>query len=269
MPFIVFMKQKQKERTVVFMSNIMEQLEALSNREWEKLFSTMETEERRSVASLDNSLLYRYMGEIDFPEDMLQDFATMEDIRRCGGRKTNWFLCSDGSFITCGDCATDALFESGKVVNHEFPFEIERNEKYDRLSKDERIAFRVELQGISETEAKEIVCYELGIPAYENIYMFSVEEILLDSSNNSEETKTYTRNIEADTEEEAREKFVSESRKVGSVVSSGRRFTAEDNRKMRESGKLFGYKGGIAYTITLKSRNITLVEVKKNNCYWD
>ena len=250
------------------MSNIMEQLEGLNNREWSELFSHMKREERRSVSNSGSNLLYRYLGEVDCPEEMFQDFATVEDVRKSGG-KTNWFVCSDGSFFTCGDCATDSLFESGKVINYEFPFEVERNEKYSRLSKNERITFRVELQGISETEAKEIVCNELGIPAYENIYVFSVEEILLDSSNNSEEVKTYTHNIEADTEEEARKKFVSESRKVGSVVSSGRRFTAEDNRKMRESGKLFGYKGGIPYTITLKSRNITLVEVKKNNGYWD
>lgn len=142
------------------MSNIMEQLEALSSREWEKLFSAMEAEERRSVASLDANLLYRYMGEVDCPEEMLQDFATMEDIRRCGRRKTNWFLCSDGSFITCGDCATDALFESGKVVDYEFPFEIERMEKYNRLSKDEKIAFRVALQGITKEQAEKIIYYE-------------------------------------------------------------------------------------------------------------
>ena len=64
------------------MSNIMEQLEALSNRDWENLFHAMEAEERRNVASLNDNLLYRYMGEIDCPEDMLQDFATMEDIRK-------------------------------------------------------------------------------------------------------------------------------------------------------------------------------------------
>ena len=93
---------------------------------------------------------------------MLQDFATMEDIRRCGGRKTNWFLCSDGSFITCGDCATDTLFESGKVVDYEFPFEIERNEKYERLSKDNKIAFRVALQGITKDQAEKIIYYEDG-----------------------------------------------------------------------------------------------------------
>lgn len=250
------------------MLNIIEQLENLDDRGWSDLFSHMETEERRSVASRNNDLLYRYLGEVDCPEEMFQEFATVDDIRRCGG-KTNWFVCSDGTFFTCGDYATDSLFESGKVVNHEFPFEIERNEKYDRLSKDDRITFRVALQGITKAEAKEIVCDELGIPAYDNIYIFSIEETLLDSSDNSEELKTYIRSIEADSEEEAREKLALESHKVGSIVSSGRRFTAEDNRKMRESGKIFGYKGGIAYTITLKSRNITLEEVKKNNGYWD
>ena len=250
------------------MSNIMAQLENLDNRGWNELFAHMEREERRSVTRRNNDLLYRYLGEIDCPEEMYQEFATVDDIRRCG-RKTNWFVCSDGSFFTCGDCAIDSLFESGKVVDYEFPFEIERMEKYNRLSKDEKIAFRVASQGISETEAKEIVCYELGIPAYENIYIFSVDETLVDSSDNSEESKTYTRSIEADTEEEAREKLALESHKVVSVVSSGRRFTAEDNRKMRESGKIFGYKGGTTYTITLKNRNITLEEVKKNNGYWD
>ena len=144
------------------MSNIMKQLEALSDRDWENLFSAMEAEERRSVTSLDANLLYRYLGEIDCPEEMLQDFATMEDILRCGGRKTNWFLCSDGSFITCGDCATDTLFESGKVVDYEFPFEIERNEKYERLSKDNKIAFRVALQGITKDQAEKIIYYEDG-----------------------------------------------------------------------------------------------------------
>lgn len=246
----------------------MEQLENLGNREWNTLFAHMEREERKSVTSRNNDLLYRYLGEIDCPEEMFQEFATTNDVEKCGG-KTNWFVCSDGSFFTCGDCATDSLFESGKVVDYEFSFEEERNEKYSGLSKDERIAFRVELQGIDETEAKEIVCNELGISAYENIYMFSIEETLLDSSNNSEEVKTYTRIIEANTEEEAREKLISESHKVGSVVSSGRRFTAEDNKKMRESGKIFGYKGGTPYTITLKSRKITLVDIKENHGYWD
>ena len=69
-------------------------------------------------------------------------------------------MCSDGSFITCGDCATDALFESGKVVDYEFPFEIERNEKYESLSKDDKITFRVALQGITKEQAEKIIYYE-------------------------------------------------------------------------------------------------------------
>lgn len=250
------------------MLNIMAQLESLDNREWNALFANMEREENRIVASRKKDLLYRYLGEIDCPEEMFYKFATVDDVRKCGG-KTNWFLCSDGSFFTCGDSASDSLFESGKVVNYNFPFEVERNEKYSRFSKDERTAFRVELQGISETEAKEIVCDELGIPAYKNIYVFSVTETLLDSSNNSEEVNTRTCNIEADTEEEAREKLILECRKVGSIISSGKRFTKEDNRKMRESGEFFGYKGGTPYTIILKSRNIILIEIKENHGYWD
>lgn len=38
---------------------------------------------------------------------MFYEFATVDDVRKCGG-KTNWFVCSDGSFFTCGDCATDS-----------------------------------------------------------------------------------------------------------------------------------------------------------------
>lgn len=137
--------------------NIMKQLEVLTNRDWENLFSAMEAEERRSISNRNNDLLYRYIGEIDDPKEMLFDFATMEDIYKCGGRKTNWFICSDGSFFTCGDCATDALFESGKVVDYEFPFEIERMEKYNRLSNDEKISFRMALQGITREQAEKII----------------------------------------------------------------------------------------------------------------
>lgn len=250
------------------MLNIMEQLETLDSRGWNNLFSRMEEKERECLSCRSGNLQYRYLDEIDDPEGMLYDFATMEDIRRCGG-KTNWFICSDGTFYTCGDYTADLLFESGKVVEYHFPFEIERKEKYNRLSKEERISFRTNLQGITEIQAKEIVCNELGISAYKNIYVFSVDETFVDSFDNSEENKTYTISIKADTENEAREKFAFESREVGSVVSSGRRFTKEDNQKMRESGKVFGYKGGTPYTIIVKSRNITLVDTKENQEYLD
>ena len=36
---------------------------------------------------------------------------------------------------------------------------------------------------------------------------------------------------------------------------------------MRESGKIFGYRGGIPYTITLKNREIVLKEIKKNDLF--
>lgn len=250
------------------MLNTIEILEGLSEKEWSALFERAEKAEQKAVQSRNADLLYRYLGEIDCPEEMLQDFATMEDIRRCGG-KTNWFVCSDGTFFTCGDCAVDSLFESGKVVDYKFPFEIERDKRYFSLSKDERISFRVNLQEISETTAKEIVCSEMGIPAYKNIYLFSVIETHFDSFDKSEETKEYKSRIEADTEEEAREKLVLDFREVGSIITSGKRFTKEDNIKMREPGKLFGYKGGTPFTITLKDRKFSLLEVKENHGYWD
>ena len=117
------------------MTNIMAQLEALSNKDWQNLFSAIEEDSRRRVASLKEDL--QYIGEIDCPTEMYQDFATVKDVE--GKGKTNWFVCSDGSFFTCDDATVDALYDSGRVVDHEFPFEIERMEKYEQLSKDERM----------------------------------------------------------------------------------------------------------------------------------
>ena len=47
------------------MANIMEQLEALSNKDWQNLFSAIEEDSRRRVGSLKEDLRYRYIGEID------------------------------------------------------------------------------------------------------------------------------------------------------------------------------------------------------------
>lgn len=55
------------------MANIMEQLEALSNKDWQNLFSAIEEDSRRRVASLKEDLQYRYIGEIDCPTEMYQD----------------------------------------------------------------------------------------------------------------------------------------------------------------------------------------------------
>lgn len=250
------------------MQNIMQQLEQLNSREWDELFAHMEREERRSIASRNNDLLYRYLGEIDCPEEMFQDFATVADVRNAGG-KTNWFVCSDGTFFTCGDCAVDALFDSGKTVDYEFPFEMEREEKYRRLSKDERIAFRIALQGISEEQAKEIVCHELGITAYKNTYKFSIKETFVNSFDKATETKTYMEFVEADTEEEAREKFIAESYGIGFVAERGSIYTEEDKKRIPESVRIFSCKGGTPYTVSLQSRDITLIAVWENENYWD
>lgn len=246
------------------MENTIGLLEGLSGSEWRDLFSRAEQEESKELKAQSKGKLYRYLGEIDCPEEMFSDFATVEDVARSGG-KANWFVCSDGTFFTCGDYAVDFLFESGKVVDYIFPFEIERNEKYDFFSKEERISFRVNTQGISESEAKEIVCYELGVPAYDNSYLFSYKEVLVNSIDNSEKERSGNVNIVADTEEEAREKLISQFHKVGSVVESGTVFSDEDRVKMRQSGKFFGYKGGTPYTVTLRKLDFDLLEVKKND----
>ncbi len=243
------------------MTNIMAQLEALDNKDWQQLFSAMEKDSRIQVAGMEIDLQYRYIGEIDCPTEMYHDFATVKDVN--GKGKTNWFVCSDGSYFTCDDATVDVLFDSGKVVDYEFPFEEERMERYEQLSKDEKISFRMALQGISESIAKEIVCEELGVSAYSNVYVFDISETQVDSSDMSEEIKTYTENIEADNESEAREKLDLRLFDIGTVICSGKRFTAEDNIKMRESGKIFGYEGGTPYAITIKDRNIVLKEVSK------
>ena len=150
------------------MTDIMAQLQALTDKDWGKLFSHMESEARKFVQNLDEDLKYRYLGEIDDPTEMYEDFATAKDVK--GKGKTNWFICSDGSFLTCGDAAVDALFDTGKCVNYEFPFEEERREKYNSLSYEEKIAFRVALQGISESLADEIVSCEEDEWYFDDIY---------------------------------------------------------------------------------------------------
>ena len=52
------------------MANIMAQLEALSNKDWQNLFSAIEEDSQRRVANLKEDLQYRYIGEIDCPTEM-------------------------------------------------------------------------------------------------------------------------------------------------------------------------------------------------------
>lgn len=240
----------------------------LDNKDWSILFAQMEKVAQANIARRDGDILYRYLGEIDDPSEMLESFATVKDVQYAG--KTNWFVCSDGTFYTCGDAEVDILFESGKVVDYLFPFEIERDEIYNALNKDAKIAFRVKLQGITETEAKEIVCTELGIPAYKNTYVFTITRIIYDDYTKTDTEEKYNCYIEADTEDGAYHKLYATSTghatlKVGAIISTGKCYTAEDNQKMREMNKsIFNYCGGIRYTRTVKACNIKLTEVFQN-----
>lgn len=248
--------------------DIMQQLVNLSNNEWREMFVQMEREEQRSIFNRDKNLLYRYLGEIDYPEEMLYEFATINEVQ--GKGKTNWFVCSDGTFFTCGDCAVDTLFDSGKVVNYKFPFELERIKKYNSLSKDERIAFRINLQGITEIKAKEIVCSELGISPYKYIYKLHIKEVFLNSFDNTTETKEYTIWEEGNSQKDAENKFAYNSHKIGTIVCRGTKFTTEDNRKMKEMNILPICRNngvGIPYSITLIDRKISLIKVEKNDRY--
>lgn len=109
-----------------------------------------------------NNLLYRYLGEVDNPKDMLYEFVPLKVVTECKG-KTNWFICSDGTFFTCSDYLTDMLFNSRKVVFHEFSFELKRNNRYFRLPTEKRISFRMKVQCISEKLARKIVYEEIGL----------------------------------------------------------------------------------------------------------
>ncbi len=62
------------------MTNIIAQLEALDNKDWQQLFSAMEEDSRIQVASMEIDLQYRYIGEIDCPTEMYHDFATVKDL---------------------------------------------------------------------------------------------------------------------------------------------------------------------------------------------
>ena len=129
--------------------------------EYSRRKNLMDRDETETIRQNDN-LLYHYLGEVDNPEDMLYEFAPLKAVTECKG-KTNWFICSDGTFFTCGDYIADMLFSSGKVVFYEFPFESKRNNRYSRLSRDKKVSFRMELQCISEKQARKIVCEEAGL----------------------------------------------------------------------------------------------------------
>lgn len=93
---------------------------------------------------------------------------------------------------------------------------------------------------------------EICIPVYKNTYTFEVEELEYNSFDKSNKIATYKCNILADNIEQARGKFISECRPVGSIVCHGTKFiNSNDNNS-------------VPYKIILKDRKITLIEVKNN-----
>lgn len=238
-------------------------LGSLTSSQWKDMFSEMENQAKSNVSNRKKGLVYRYLGELDCPEEAFSEFATVNDVNNAMG-KTNWFICSDGTFYTCGDCEVDLIFESGHCTDMLFPFEEERADGYAKLSKDERIQFRINLQGLDKTKAKEIVCYELDIPAYDYAFVFTVEDELLNSITNEKETKSYCMRIEADSINDAEEKLTTQLIPVGSIVEEGTRFTKEDNKKMRELGTCLGYHGGTKFSICLTNRKINVITKLRN-----
>ena len=243
--------------------DISELLEGLNSKDWSDLFAKVDEMAHNTIASRED-VLYRYIGEIDCPEEMLSMFATDRDVRRAGG-KANWFICSDGTFFTCGDATMEAIFEEGKNVDYIFPFEEERQSFYDSLSFEEKIAFRVKLQNISATEAKEIVYCEMDIPPYANTYIFSVDRTTVDSFDNSEKSEHFDIHIEADSEDEARGKLSEYGKfEIGDIIVTGTRYTAEESKNVSAIEIVFGSGKGTQYTISVKDIYINLIDVKSN-----
>lgn len=249
-------------------TNIMAQLETLSSEQWQNLFDSAIKAGAQEVKQ-NGDILYRYLGELDDPSEAYSSFATAKDVNSSWD-KDNWFIGSNGKFFRCSDYAAESIFDSGKCVEDLFPFEEKRFNLYDSLSKEQRISFRIKYQGMDEQEAKEMVCNELGIPAYQFTFTYAIVETHLDDSTMKTEEHSFNECVEADSKEEAEQKLNTGLRKINSVVQSGTRYSKEDNRKIRESGNLsiglFGYAGiGTPYTITVKDRTVTFIKQEKNN----
>ena len=240
--------------------NILERLNSLVDKQWSELFKQAEKQVKNEINLRDSQLKYRYLGEIDDPEEMLYKFASVSDVQHAGG-KTNWFICSDGSYYTCGDYGVDCLIESNACVDETFEVERVLKDLYYGLKQEDKVQFRMQLQGIPEQLAHEIVCYDLGIQAYKYEYSFLIKETSFNDYDKKTEVRKYTINIEADSDEDANEKLNSELWvAVGGIISEGTMYTKEDNIKMRETGKFINYKGGTHYTVVLKSRDIELLQ---------
>lgn len=225
------------------------------------MFKVVEEVAENNIDSRDNTLMYRYLGEIDDATELFQLFATVDDITSCDG-KYNWLICSDGTFYSCGDAEVNVLFERNKVVEHKFPFEIERDEMYNNLDRDERISYRMEVQHISRTTATEIVCDELGISAYNYNFTFKVYTRLYNDLDETESEVVKTVAVLAYSESEALEKLYEMGyiHEYGYIVESGTKYTEEDNRKAKEMGKsIFSCNCGKHYTVRVQDTKVILI----------
>ena len=225
------------------------------------IFKVVEEVAENNIDSRDDTLMYRYLGEIDDPTELFQLFATVDDITSCDG-KCNWFICSDGTFYSCGDAEVNALFERNKVVEHKFPFEIERDEMYNNLDRDERISYRMEVQRISRTNATEIVCDELGISAYNYKFTFKVYTGLYNDLDETESEVVKKVDVLANSESEAFEKLYEMGyiHDYGYIVESGTKYTEEDNRNAKETGKfIFSSSYGKHYNIRVQDTKVILI----------
>lgn len=206
---------------------------------------------------------YMYIGEIDDPSEAYEYFASKSDVERIN-YKTNWFITSSGSYITCSDIGAETLFNSGKVVSGEtFEFMEFIKSVYDDLNKQDRIHFRVAYQGISDRIAKEIVCYELGIPAYGFIYTYMVTEIQINSATGQKLNNTINISVEADSVAESKVILKERIRSPGDTVQTGVLYSDRDNEIMARTGKI-SRDLGTHYKVTVQDVAVQLINTVKN-----
>jgi hypothetical protein len=187
----------------------------LTNTQWSNLFHDMEQQSKRQADSMNEK--YISLGEIDDPSEMLSDIhVKLFDIQGIG--KTNWLKSTiTGKYIQVGDCTLDNLYNAGKIINHDYESYDPEYEKYSSLSKEEKISYRMNNQGVSKQLAKELVYDEFGY-SWEHSFEYKITEVIGNTLDDSKEEQTYTLYIDADTELEANEKLSSEIRKEGETV---------------------------------------------------
>ncbi|MDD2627807.1 MAG: hypothetical protein PHD20_02855 [Clostridia bacterium] len=195
----------------------------LTNTQWSNLFHDMEQQSKKQADSMNEK--YISLGEIDDPSEMLSDIhVKLSDIQGIG--KTNWLKSTiTGRFSQVGDCTLDNLYDAGKIIEHDYysnSYDPEYR-KYSSLSKEEKILYRINNQGVSKQLAKELVYDEFGY-SWEHSFEYKITEVIGNTLDDSKEEQTYQLYIDADTEQEAQEKLSSELRKEGQTVCTFTKF---------------------------------------------